>query len=354
MIQPEDEEPDNSPGCIVWGLVGVFMVLLGFATVFMAIVAGWNDGLRVAVGNATATKNSDISTQCERIPSDLVAGNVGLANQRLQSLLQLTPSVPCIATVAPQLTAYAITLTPQITPTTMLPTATAPAEVTAVVTPAPTSSSGYDLDALLFEAQNYLTSGDNTAAIDTLDAINAIDPTFQKVQVDQLLFTALTREASRLYLGGTNRAQAIILTTRAEQYGDIGELNYERFIAEIYLQAEANKNVNYPRAIQAYSRIVYEQGLPNYGNAQQALYDQYVKYADALLLGGDPCNAQTQYNNALDISSSSAVATQRDVAATQCSSGVIVGTPDPNQPAPTTDPNSGAVGTGTAPIGVRP
>src|SRR5690606_12540845 len=103
-------------------------------------------------------------------------------------------------------------------------TATQVIELTAVTTEilAPTSASGFDLDALLVEAQTFISQGNYIDAISTLDALVAIDPTFQRETVNGLLYNSLTQRASRLYqTEGGSLAEAILLTDRAAEYGDI-------------------------------------------------------------------------------------------------------------------------------------
>lgn len=364
IIPPDmvEGDEDNSPGCFVWGVVLFFSLLLALGIVGMAGFAGWGEGLRIGQGNATATRNADITTQCDRLPQDLANGSVGLAQARLDSLVTLTPSVPCVATYAPTATALFLqsmaTATLPPTPTeTASPTPTVtqestPAESVTVATPTASTSGGFDLSALLAEAQQSLVEGKNRQAIDTLDAISAVDPQFQKGIVDQLTYQALTTEARRLFRTGTNLAEAILLTTRAEQYGDVGDLSYERYIAEIYLQALIYQDTNFPRAIQQFSVIVYTQGLPNYLNASSLLNGQYVKYGDALALGGDYCNAQRQYESALGLFTNNDVSIKLADVTQKCQQGGIFATPDPNQPTP-----EGGAGGGSgdvAPIGVRP
>lgn len=360
MVTMDDDE-GGGPGCVVWGLVGVFMLAGSLFVVLMAGLAGWNDGYRVAIGNATATSAQEILTQCNLIPNDLAQNAFGLAQVRVNSLMQSPQGVECVATLAPQMTAvYSSamqTLTPAATAT-LEPTAPPALVVDAAPSPdappAPTSSSGFDLGGLLAEAQADVNAGEFLRAIDTLDAISAVDPTFQKSQVDQLLFRALTSEATRQFRGGGNLAQAIALTSRAEAYGDVGELNYERFIAELWLQAQAYSGVNYPRAIQLLNRIVFEQRLPNYRNAQQQLVNQYIAYGDALALGGDPCNAVQQFDQAVRISNSQTANTKRANAQAACTAIQTAPTLDPFAPTPDPAANGGSSGSGTAPIGQRP
>jgi hypothetical protein len=354
-----DFEQDTGPGCLIWGLIGAFCLLLALATVLLASFAGWTEGLRVGQGNATATINADIAEQCQRIPQDIANGSMGLVQARLDTLSQFTPAPPCIATHAPAATALYLqshptatpTLTPTLAPSHTVTPSDALTQATQDAPPSPTASTqgGFDLGALLTEARNLLSAGDNRAAIETLDAISAVDPQYQKGAVDQLLYQALTTEARRLYRTGTSLAEAVLLTNRAEQYGDVGELNYERYIAELYLQAQIYLDVNFPRAIQQLSQIVYTQNLPNYLNASSLLNDQFIKYGDALALQGDYCNAQRQYESAFAMVASASVASKRDDATQKCQQGVLpVLTPDPNA-----TPTEGASG-GFAPIGVRP
>lgn len=361
LINMDEAEPLSSgPGCLLWGVVGTFMLIVALATVIMAMLAGWNDGYKVAIGNATATSAQDLQEQCALIPNDLASGAFGLANVRAESLLMMTPMVDCLVTLAPQMTqAYSSamqTLTPIVTPTIAATDIVVTSEATQeliVASPVPTSSSGFDPNALLVEAQAQIAAGDNLSAIDTLDAIGAIDPTFQKSLIDQLIFSALTNEARDLFLTGANLAQAITLTDRAELYGDIGELNYERFIADLWLQAQAYSGVNYPKAIQLLSQIVYDQGLPNYRNAQVEMFNQYVAYGDALFASGDPCGARSQYDTALTMYNNGEVQGKRGAADTGCSAGIVL-TIDPLAPTPDPANSGGSSGTGTAPIGQRP
>ncbi|MCS6836670.1 MAG: hypothetical protein NZ750_11730 [Anaerolineae bacterium] len=349
-----DGEEAGGPGCLVWGLVLVFCTALAFGIVGVAGFAGWTDGLRVGQANATATRSGDISAQCERIPGDLASGSLGLAALRLNDLAQATPGVPCVALFAPTATALHLqnlataTFTPsptsleQPSPTLVLPNA--PTELPSP-TLTPTSTSGFNLDALLQEAQAQIANGQLRDAIDTLSAINAIDPNYQKASVDLLMAQALTSEARRLYRSGQNLAEAILLTNRAEEYGSVGDLNYERFIASLYLEAQSYRKTNDRLAIQLLSRIVYEQNLPNYmgGAVMTQLFESYVGYGDLLSLG-DPCSAVTQYDQALRMRRDDSVQAKRNQASLVCnglSSTPTAPTLDPNAlPPPTRDPNA--------------
>ena len=351
-----EEDENSGPGCLIWSIVGGFTLILALVIVLMAGFAGWNDGLRLAQGNATATRSSDIETQCQRIEIELSGANTGLIDRRFEDLLLVTPAVACIERLAPTATAIFLqnqpTSTPSPSPTpeaTMTLTQETLLEPTAEIPLAePGSDSGFNLNALLEESRGLISQGRLLDAIDLLDAIRSIDTNFEKATVDQLLFNTLTTQANTLYQTG-NLAQAILLTNRAEEFGDIRELNFERLIATLYLDAQANLNINYGAAIRLLSQIVYTYSAPNYRDAMDLLYGQYVAYGDALAIGGSACSAVTQYENSLQMRASSVVAAKRDSARTSCELGTTA-TPDPANP-DAAAPQQQTPG-GVAPIGV--
>jgi len=381
VIPPDDE--NNGPGCFVWFLVSSFSIFLAVVVVIMAMLAGWSQGIDVAQANATSTRNVDIQTQCEFLARDLANGNLSLAERRFDDLILATPAIPCVIQFAPTATALYFENLPTTTPTPLPPTATATMTATPIVTVAPAtaiptladtnittpvqsqSSSGgvqinFDLDGLLVEARTAISEQRYTDAIDTLDAIIAIDIDFQKGTVDNLLFTALTSEARFLYITGGNLAQANLLVTRAEEFGDVGDLSYERFIAQLYLEAQGYRNINYPLAIQSLNQIVITQGLTNYRDASTQLVDQYVKYGDSLVEGFDFCLAETQFNAALQLTTDVEITTKRNNASEECRTQNLFGTATPSDGTGTIAPIDGTPPTiaptatqGIAPVGVQ-
>lgn len=317
-------------------------LIIAVVIVFLAGYGGWNAGLRVARANATQTRVADILIQCEFIKRDINNGNnPDLIQRRFDDLSQQTPAPDCITQLAPSATAYAIanrsTPTPTVTPS--------PSLTVEIVSRTPNATqstdNNFDIAGLLDEAQSQVALAQWQDAISTLDAIIALDPNYEKARVERLLFQSLTSQANLLYQSG-RLAEAIVLTDRAEEYGDIQGLNYERFIASIYLDAQRYVDINYSEAIRLLNRIIYEQNLPNYqgGNAARLLYDQLLKYADAFATGGDPCNAVIQYDRAIQLSQNLSQVTgnveasaKRESAQTACAQSTLqpeLGTDDPN------------------------
>lgn len=346
--KPEDDEP-GGPGCIIWGIVGMFSVLLAGVLVIVSAVAGWNSGVSIARSNATATLQAEVQIQCDQMQTDVDNGNTGLLERRIEFIMEQTPAPDCLVEYIPTATQLYINSLPTETPTptetatsTITPTLEAtlteePTVETVLATNEPSTSGGlfdFDLDGLLAEAQAQLAESNYQDAIDTLDAIIAIDETYQRSNIESLYFNALTSEATLLFRSG-KLSEGIVITGRAEAYGDIQGLNYERFIAQLYLDAQRLKITNPGESVRLFSRVAYEQGLANYLNGQvmTELQEAYANYGDTLAEQGDACAARDQYNNALNLSTVSSnisraeVTSARDSASAACSGAVPAGQP---------------------------
>src|SRR5690606_16354775 len=213
---------------------------------------------RQAQSFATATQQAEIQDQMNRIPGDVVSGNTVLLNARLQFLATQTPGVPGLGEYMETATAVDMNTLPTETPQpTATPEATAaiilPEETEAVEIQIQQSGSGYDLPGLLEQARTAVRLGQYTEATDLLQVIEAVDSTYESAEVRGLMLQALTAEALRLFRGGGNLAQAILLTDEAEKYGlpADSELRYESYVAALYLNARSKIGTDYGAAIQA-------------------------------------------------------------------------------------------------------
>ena len=208
----------------------------------------------------------------------------------------------------------------------------------------------YDLHALLAEARNELSQQNYLDAIDTLDAIISVDEDFQSELVRRLFLEALKFQAQALFRSG-KLSQAIVLTGRAETLGSIESLQYERFIALLYLDGQRLKVTNPAEAVRLFNRIVYEQGLANYmnGDVIAEMQEALRNYADAFAFQGEPCRARDQYDAALDLHPTRGLISRGDLTNKRQEAAQACG----DQPLSlTTADTNAAVGT-PLPIGVR-
>jgi hypothetical protein len=344
-IDPEAEDVRGGPGCLMWAVGGV--AALGFALVIigLAAVAGWKTGQTTAETNATATQNFRIDEQLSHIQDDVRSGNQVLLAARLQYLSTLTPGVPGLGDIMQ--TATSVYLTNQPTAT-FTPTASPQATVTdkateAVEFIATASGGGFDLPGLLAEAQQDISLRDWDGAIEALDIILAADEDFESNTVRTLMNQVLVEKANQLLLSPElgDLAEGVILTDRAREFGSVDRVNYESYIASLYLEGASAIGINYPLAIQKLSQV-YSQ-VPNYRDVASLLFNQYVAYGDAWAAQTEYCPAAAQYQTALTILSDSGVSSKLTAAQAACALATPVGAP-----AGTADPNQ----TPIAPVGV--
>jgi tetratricopeptide (TPR) repeat protein len=146
------------------------------------------------------------------------------------------------------------------------------------------------------------------------------------------MLQALLKRAQLLFRNGNNGdlAEAIRLYDRAQEFGDASELRYEAYVAGLYLDAISAVGVSYPKAIQRLQRVYNE--APQYRDVAQLLVNQYIAYGDAFVGGGDYCPAVGQYQSALSLQNSAAVAGKRDNAQTMCQQATPVGGGTPAAP----------------------
>lgn len=344
--------------CLIWTAVSTTLLLLAAAVVVVAAYAGWGSGVLTARTNATAAAEVTRQHQCERIPADLAAGNFELARTRIESLRAQMPAPACLPSLLPSATAAYLlahaspTPAPTLTATPRPPTATPTPVDGSPVDGSPTpvdDDSGweFDLDALLADANADLSAGDFKAAIDTLEAIIGIDGDFNRERVRGLALEALSKQALLLYRAG-KLSEAIVLTDRAEVYGDIGELNYERYVAEQYLTGQRYKTTNPALAVLRFNEIYYQHN-PNYMNGRVAgeLQDALRFYGDALAFQGDACQARDQYAAALELFPNFSQVSRGELTTKQQQSALDCGAQAPAQ-----NGNGQSVGTPQA-IGVR-
>jgi hypothetical protein len=341
--EPDAPEPPprRGPGCLPMAVIG--LIALGFAgmIVLLAGFAGWTTGQRSVQANATATRSAVIAEQVARFPADAASANTFIMERRLAFLATLTPGVPGVAEMAS--TATAVFLSAQ--PTATLPaTATPPPQATqpaapvdSAGTPAPT---GPDLAGLLAQAQADMSVQNWQTAIETLQLIESTDPAFQRDLVRGQLFTALTARALGLLRSQDvgDMAEGVRLTDLAADYGDISvsEVNYEAYIAGLYLNARSAVGLDFSRAIQSLS-VLYSTA-PNYRDVAQLLFNQYVGYGDAWVAQAQWCAAVPHYQSALTLFNDVGVTSKLSAAQTACQA------PPPVAP--------GTPGAGITPVGV--
>lgn len=340
LILPDEEDTSSGgPGCLTWSIIGSVGVGFALVIVLLAGAAGWTSGQRQAQQLATATQQAEIQDQLGRIPGDVSSGNTVLLAARLEFLATQTPGVAGLPELVQTATALYNDSLPTTTPS---PTVT-PEAATEIATEAPefeptiqSSNGGYDLAALLEQAQSALRLGQYAEAVDLLKVIEAVDPTYEAATVRGYMLEALSTQALRLFRGDGNLAEAILLTDEAEQYGlsAESELRFESYVAALYLNARSKIGTSYPEAIQALSEAYRVAPQYRNGELRNLLFSQYVAYGDAWAVEGNHCAAVGQYQNALNLRNDGGVSAKRDSSQTFCEQGTPVPLPGSEGVAP--------------------
>lgn len=350
----DDTPPEERPGCGLYGLLGGVLALFALLIVALAGAAGWTNGQREANVILTSTQDAAIREQISRIPADVANGNLVLLDTRIRFLATLTPGVSGVPDFQTTATALYLTQQPTATPSPSLtPTPSPTGQPTTAPEATPeliitTGPGGFDLAALMQQAQLAVDGGQWNDAIDLLDVIMGLDDTYEAARVRDMMRRALNNYALQLY-NSDQPAAANVIAGRAEDLGLLdGNIEYERYVAELYLNARAGAALGDPRALSDLREILNQgAGGRYYTAAQQLLYDQYVRLGDAQVAIGQYCPAAIQYQNAVNIFPSGIATGKLSTANTFCS-----------QATPTIDPfNPGAIIGGTpipgfAPIGV--
>lgn len=339
-----DPEADGKRGgCGMRVLIGGVLLLLSVAIVALAGLAGWTNGQREANRILAATHSAAVDEQISSIPGDVESGNLVLLNARILWLMTQTPGVSNLSDIMATGTALYINHlpTPTFTPSPTFEPTTTP-DTQQVVIPTPENGS-YDLAALLSEAQADVSTQQWQDAIDLLDVILGVDPTFQTAQVRQLMSEALNSYARYLY-NANQPAAANLIVGRATEFGPLAEgLSFERDAAELFLTAKAGVSTGSQTAINALNQLLgYGPGGRYYQQAVQMLADAYIRRGDAYVAQGNPCAAVGEYQQAANTDTSGLAYGKFSSAQAACAAAQQ----------PTADPNWMLTPGAVAPVGV--
>src|SRR5664279_5656393 len=115
-LHPEDDRPARGGSCLLNVLIVGMLLAVALAIVALSGAAGWTAGQREANTNATATQNSAINDQLQRLPGDIAGGNEVLVRARLDWLATQTPGVPGVGDFMMTATAQHENSVPTATP----------------------------------------------------------------------------------------------------------------------------------------------------------------------------------------------------------------------------------------------
>jgi tetratricopeptide (TPR) repeat protein len=278
------------------------------------------------------------TTQFELALNDEKSGNLDLARQRLEYILEIYPAYPGLdAKLKDVMLAIALTQGPsQLTTPVPNESPTTAATIVATV-------DTKNLSKLLNQAQAQLAGKDWTGLLATVLNMRNLDPFYEAVKVDGLYYMALRNNGIAKVKEGSLET-GIYYFSLAEQMAPIdSDAASYRIWARLYDNAGSYWRINMQQAASLYSELYSL--VPNLIDSSGITVR--TRYAGALEGYGDYlqqtymwCDAVTQYEASMGIISSEALSAKLTQAREYCSNPPSTPTPtvDPSIPTPTTPP----------------
>lgn len=270
--------------------------------------AGYRTGLVERQAIATQVASLSLEEQYELALDDLNNERYDLARQRLEYILTVDPGYPGVS--EPLAQAMAI-LYATATPT--------------AVPPSPTPSPTPDLrpvQDLLAQGRALVAQLSWTEAIDTLLALRKADPAYETARVDGLLFISLRQRGFDQIWKNRNLEGGIYDLALAARFAPLdAQAASARELARLYLFGSAFWEVYPEQAANFFGQVAAAApGLTDAsGWTAAARYaEALVQWADQIAAGGDACEAQMKYEEAMRAGAQGASA-KRDEAALRCS-----------------------------------
>ena len=293
---------------ILLNALGLIVILI------LAILAGYGSGLRIRLTNETSTLSQQLGEQFQYALVDMEFGRYAIAKQRLEWIIAKNSSFPGAQDKLTQVLVLMNQPTPTLTPS---------------LTPTPDFTGAEQAFA---KAQQQIAAQDWPGALQTLDDIRKLDPTYKTGQVDGMYYFALRNYGYDLLTKQGNLEGGIYHFTLAERFGTLDrDALGLREGARYYLIGASFWELDWQQAVFYFDQVYRGwSGLwDGTFTATERFYYASMRYGDQLLDQGDACGAVTQYTNAMAIAGlDSQAAEGYEAAYLEC-----------YPPTPTIDPN---------------
>lgn len=276
--------------------LAVLPLCLMLTSVGVAAFAGAQAGRHEAQLRRTATISASILERFDKGVKLLRSGQPALAQANFEYVLQYQPDNYGVR----QLLATAVAA--------QTPTPTPP--------PQPTPTRTFDKAALLAELESAVRRQQWDAAVSAAEQIIAIDPRWQRAEVDLLLYQALVARGLRRIRGEEIEAGLFDLDRAAAIQPLSDQVEGERRLAALYQEAMYYMGADWDRAIAKLSQLY--RLAPRYRNVDARLLEAYTRAGEAFAAGGDWCRAAKTYEEALKLFASAALEQRRADAEQRC------------------------------------
>lgn len=265
----------------------ILISVLGF---LLLIGLGGLGGYSSGIGARRTAERSILAEQLTEQFSfalvDIEFGRYENARQRLEFIIDKDPSYPGARD--------------KLTEVLVLSSVPTPAP-TATITPTPDFSGA---ESAFGRAQELIRAQDWAGALEALDTIRKLDPTYNTAKVDGMYYFVLRNYGYSLITQQGNLEGGIYYLTLAERFGPLDNSSIGlREGARAYITGASFWELNWEQAVVYFSQV--GAGWPSLWDgtmtASQRYYFALMRYGDELYLRGDYCGAVDQYNNAAAI-----------------------------------------------------
>jgi tetratricopeptide (TPR) repeat protein len=267
-------------------------VLTGVLGLLLMVGLGGFGGYASGIGDRQKAEVSVVSGQVTEqftlALADIEAGRFDTAKQRLEYIIAKDPSFPGAQEKLTQV--LVLSSIPTNTPT-----------------PMPTSTPDFSgAESAYQRAQQLIQAQDWPKALEALDTIRKLDPTYKTAQVDGMYYFSLRNNGYNLITKEGNLEGGIYYLTLAERFGPLDNTSVGlRAGARAYITGASFWELDWKQAVEIFSQV--GTGFPSLWDgtmtASQRLYTASMRYGDELFAKGDYCGAYQQYTNAMALGS---------------------------------------------------
>ena len=309
-------------------LIGILILLIGAG---LGGLFGYRAGVNLRLQAQQDQKVMAATNQYQLGLVDLQAGRYETAKKRFEHVIHTDPNFPG---AADQLARAMLEMSLALTPT---------PEPTPTLAPTPDLRGEEEMFANI---QQSMANQDWEGAIASIEALRDLNLTYRAVDLDGMYYISLRFLGVQNILNEGELEVGIYHLTLAERFAplDVDANNY-RIWARQYIAAASFWKIDWPKVI-AYFAEIYP-ALPNLRDssgmtATERYRQALIGYGDKLVMDTLYCDAQIQYEAALQFSSPPDLQTKATSAAEMCAGG-----PPPAEngapPVPTVTPTPGTL-----------
>ncbi|PJF36136.1 MAG: hypothetical protein CUN49_06975 [Candidatus Thermofonsia Clade 1 bacterium] len=262
--EEDDLQPSGCGNTLLLGTVALFLLFMCVAVVGLAGIAGWRDGGIMRQTQRAVALAGTLEGQLTLAANDLANQQFNLARGRCQYILEQQPfnrsAAECLSTAQAGLLA---TATPTPAPPTATPTA--PPEP-----PTPTLASGtFTPEELFARGQEALRRSDWENAMSWLEALRALDGTFRRREVEDMLVTVYQALGNQYRFEG-RLSEMVVVIEKALKIRALPDTDWQFTVnaTKLYLSARSYLDAgNFALAAQVFATLM--EIAPTYLNTRE-------------------------------------------------------------------------------------